>query len=84
MNTAREFHDRLELSGHILTKMDGDARGGAALSIRAVTQRPIKFMTVGEKLENLERFHPERVSSRILGLGDLLSLIEKAQQTFDE
>ena len=64
--------------------MDGDARGGAALSIRAATQVPIKFMTVGEKLENLERFHPERIASRILGMGDLVSLIEKAQQTFDE
>ncbi len=84
VNTAREFHKRLELSGHILTKMDGDARGGAALSIRAVTQRPIKFMTVGEKLENLERFHPDRIASRILGMGDLVSLIEKAQETYDE
>jgi signal recognition particle subunit SRP54 len=84
VNTAREFHDRLELTGHILTKMDGDARGGAALSIRAVTQCPIKFMTVGEKLENLERFHPDRIASRILGMGDLVSLIEKAQQNFDE
>jgi signal recognition particle subunit SRP54 len=84
VNTAREFHDRLGLSGHVLTKMDGDARGGAALSIRAVTERPIKFITVGEKLENLERFHPDRIASRILGMGDLVSLIEKAQQTFDE
>jgi signal recognition particle subunit SRP54 len=84
VNTAREFHDRLGLSGHILTKMDGDARGGAALSIRAVTERPIKFITVGEKLENLERFHPDRIASRILGMGDLVSLIEKAQETFDE
>jgi len=84
VNTAREFHARLDVAGHILTKMDGDARGGAALSIRAVTQRPIKFMTVGEKLENLERFHPDRIASRILGMGDLVSLIEKAQSTFDE
>ncbi|HKI97636.1 MAG TPA: signal recognition particle protein [bacterium] len=84
VNTAREFHDRLTLTGHILTKMDGDARGGAALSIRAVTQCPIKFMAVGEKLENLERFHPDRIASRILGMGDLVSLIEKAQETFDE
>lgn len=84
VNTASEFHARLNLTGHVLTKMDGDARGGAALSIRAVTQRPIKFMTVGEKLEDLERFHPERIASRILGMGDLVSLIEKAQDTFDE
>jgi signal recognition particle subunit SRP54 len=84
VNTAREFHDRLALSGHILTKMDGDARGGAALSIRAVTQRPIKFMTVGEKLEDLERFHPDRIATRILGMGDLVSLIEKAQSAYDE
>jgi signal recognition particle subunit SRP54 len=84
VNTAQSFHDRLGLTGHVLTKMDGDARGGAALSIRAVTQCPIKFITVGEKLENLERFHPERIASRILGMGDLVSLIEKAQQTFDE
>ena len=64
--------------------MDGDARGGAALSIRAITQQPIKFVTVGEKLENLEKFHPDRIASRILGMGDLVTLIEKAQQTFDE
>ncbi|MBI3993110.1 MAG: signal recognition particle protein [Candidatus Lambdaproteobacteria bacterium] len=84
VNTAETFHQRLQLTGHVLTKMDGDARGGAALSIRAVTQQPIKFMTVGEKLEALERFHPERIASRILGMGDLMSLIEKAQGTFDE
>ena len=84
VNTARAFHERLQLTGHILTKMDGDARGGAALSIRAVTQQPIKFLTVGEKLDNLERFHPERVASRILGMGDLVTLIEKAQRSFDE
>ncbi|MCH8074790.1 MAG: signal recognition particle protein [SAR324 cluster bacterium] len=84
VNTAQTFHERLELTGHVLTKMDGDARGGAALSIRAVTQQPIKFITVGEKLENLERFHPDRIASRILGMGDLVSLIEKAQETFDE
>jgi signal recognition particle subunit SRP54 len=84
VNTAQTFHERLGLTGHILTKMDGDSRGGAALSIRAVTKQPIKFLTVGEKLENLERFHPERVASRILGMGDLVSLIEKAQQTFDQ
>jgi len=84
VNTAQTFHERLGLTGHILTKMDGDSRGGAALSIRAVTRQPIKFLAVGEKPENLERFHPERVASRILGMGDLVSLIEKAQATFDE
>ncbi len=84
VTTAQAFHERLDVTGHILTKMDGDARGGAALSIRAVTERPIKFMAVGEKLEQLEAFHPERVASRILGMGDLVTLIEKAQQTFDE
>lgn len=84
VNTAQAFHERLNLTGHILTKMDGDSRGGAALSIRAVTQQPIRFMTVGEKLEDLERFHPDRVASRILGMGDLVSLIEKAEETFDE
>ena len=84
VNTAQAFHERLDLTGHILTKMDGDARGGAALSIRAVTGCPIKFMGVGEKLEQLEPFHPDRVASRILGMGDLVTLIEKAQDTFDE
>ncbi len=84
VNTASAFHERLGLTGHVLTKMDGDARGGAAVSIRAITQQPIKFMGVGEKLENLEKFHPERIASRILGMGDLVSLIEKARDTFDE
>jgi len=84
VNTAQAFHERLGVTGHILTKMDGDARGGAALSIRAVTQQPIKFMGVGEKLEQLERFHPDRIATRILGMGDLVTLIEKAQETFDE
>ena len=84
VNTAGAFHERLGLTGHILTKMDGDARGGAALSIRAITSLPIKFMAVGEKLENLELFHPERIASRILGMGDLVSLIEKAQDTYSE
>jgi signal recognition particle subunit SRP54 len=84
VTTAAAFHEKLSVTGHILTKMDGDARGGAALSIRAITQQPIKFVTVGEKLENLEKFHPDRIASRILGMGDLVTLIEKAQQTFDE
>lgn len=84
VNMAKAFNERLDITGIILTKMDGDARGGAALSIRAITQKPIKFITVGEKLENLEAFHPDRVASRILGMGDLVSLIEKAQSTFSE
>jgi len=84
VNTAKAFHDRIGVTGHVLTKMDGDARGGAALSIWAVTDKPIKFMGVGEKLDQLEKFHPERIASRILGMGDLVTLIEKAQETFDE
>ncbi len=84
VNMAKAFNDQLDVTGILLTKMDGDARGGAALSIRAVTQKPIKFITVGEKLENLEAFHPERIASRILGMGDIVSLIEKAQNTFSE
>ncbi|GIT03027.1 MAG: signal recognition particle protein [Deltaproteobacteria bacterium] len=84
VNVAKGFNDRLEISGVMLTKMDGDARGGAALSIRAITQKPIKFIAVGEKLENLEAFHPERIASRILGMGDMLSLIEKVEDSFSE
>ena len=84
VNVARGFNDRLNLSGIVLTKMDGDARGGAALSIRAITQKPVKFVTVGEKLDALEAFHPERVASRILGMGDLLSLIEKVETNYSE
>ncbi|MDX2469193.1 MAG: signal recognition particle protein [SAR324 cluster bacterium] len=84
VNVAKTFHDRLELNGFLLTKMDGDARGGAALSIRAITGQPVKFIGVGEKLEDLEPFHPDRIASRILGMGDLVSLIEKAQGHFDE
>ena len=84
VNVAKGFDDRLHLSGVLLTKMDGDARGGAALSIRAITQKPIKFVTTGEKLEDLEPFHPERVASRILGMGDMLSLIEKVESTYSE
>jgi len=81
---AEEFHRRLSLTGVILTKMDGDARGGAAISIRAVTDCPIKFMGVGEKLDALEEFHPDRIASRILGRGDMLSLIERAEEVLDE
>ncbi|MBF0567220.1 MAG: signal recognition particle protein [Nitrospirae bacterium] len=84
VNIARTFNEKIGIDSIILTKMDGDARGGAALSIREVTGRPIKFIGIGEKIDMLEPFHPERVASRILGMGDVLSFIEKAQQTFDE
>lgn len=84
VNLASTFHDRLGMDGVILTKMEGDARGGAALSIREVTGKPIKFVGVGEKLNCLEPFHPDRMASQILGMGDILSLIEKAEQTFSE
>jgi signal recognition particle subunit SRP54 len=83
VNTARAFGEALPLTGVVLTKLDGDARGGAALSVRHVTQRPIKFSGVGEKLTGLEVFHPERMASRILGMGDVLSLIEEAHRTVD-
>src|SRR5699024_374009 len=79
VNVAESFNDKLDISGVILTKLDGDTRGGAALSIRTVTEKPIKFIGVGEKLDELEEFHPERMASRILGMGDVLSLIEKAE-----
>ena len=84
VRSAQEFHDRLGTSGVILTKLDGDARGGAALSIHHVTGQPIKFIGVGEKYDALEVFHPDRIVSRILGMGDVLSLIEKAEQTIDK
>jgi signal recognition particle subunit SRP54 len=83
VNSAKEFNDRLELDGIILTKLDGDARGGAALSVKAVTGKPIKFIGVGEKLDKLEEFHPDRMASRILGMGDVVSLVEKAQDQFE-
>lgn len=83
-NSAKAFNDALPLSGVVLTKTDGDARGGAALSIRQITGKPIKFLGVGEKTEALEPFHPDRVASRILGMGDVLSLVEQAQQTIDQ
>ena len=82
VNSAREFNQRLELDGVILTKLDGDARGGAALSVKAVTGKPIKFIGVGEKLDKLEEFHPERMATRILGMGDVVTLVEKAQEHF--
>jgi signal recognition particle subunit SRP54 len=84
VNVAKHFNDLLDLTGVILTKMEGDARGGAALSIKAVTSKPIKFIGVGEKLDALEPFFPDRTASRILGMGDVISLIEKAQAEFDE
>ncbi|MHC4553414.1 MAG: signal recognition particle protein, partial [Planctomycetota bacterium] len=84
VNSAKEFNERLELDGVILTKLDGDARGGAALSVKAVTGKPIKFIGVGEKLDNIEEFHPDRMASRILGMGDVVTLVEKAQEQFDE
>jgi signal recognition particle subunit SRP54 len=84
VRSADEFHKKLSLTGVVLTKMDGDARGGAALSIRNVTGAPIKFIGVGEKLDALEPFHPDRIVSRILGMGDILSLIERAEQTVDK
>ena len=84
VNVAQSFHEQLDLTGVILTKLDGDTRGGAALSIRKITNVPIKFMGMGEKLDTLEVFHPERMASRILGMGDVMTLIERAQENFDE
>jgi signal recognition particle subunit SRP54 len=84
VKSAEEFHKRLGITGVILTKMDGDARGGAALSIRTVTDQPLKFVGVGEKFDALEPFHPDRVANRILGMGDVLSLIEKVEQNIDQ
>ena len=83
VNTAKEFNDRLDFDGVILTKLDGDTRGGAALSIRAVVEKPIKFVGTGEKLDALDVFHPDRMADRILGMGDIVSLVEKAQEQFD-
>ncbi len=84
VNTAKEFNDRLNFDGVVLTKLDGDTRGGAALSIRSVVNKPIKFVGTGEKMDALDVFHPDRMASRILGMGDVLSLVEKAQEQFDE
>ncbi|MUT66324.1 signal recognition particle protein [Paenibacillus sp. NEAU-GSW1] len=83
VNVAQSFHEQLDLTGVVLTKLDGDTRGGAALSVKAVTGKPIKFAAMGEKIDSLEPFHPDRMASRILGMGDMLSLIEKAQQNID-
>jgi signal recognition particle subunit SRP54 len=82
VNVAKTFHERLGLSGIILTKIDGDARGGAALSMKKVTGAPIKFMGTGEKIDEFEAFHPDRLASRILGMGDVVSLVEKSTGTF--
>ena len=84
VNAAAGFNERLGIDGIIMTKLDGDTRGGAALSAKSVTGKPIKFIGVGEKLDALEPFHPERMASRILGMGDMMSLIEKAQENYDE
>ncbi|TAG53399.1 MAG: signal recognition particle protein, partial [Runella slithyformis] len=84
VNTAKTFNDRLNFDGVVLTKLDGDARGGAAISIRHIVEKPIKYISTGEKMEALDVFHPDRMASRILGMGDVLSLVEKAQQAFDE
>ena len=84
VNTAKEFNDRLDFTGVILTKLDGDTRGGAALSIRTVVNKPIKFVGMGEKMDALDVFYPERMAGRILGMGDVVSLVERAQQNYDE
>lgn len=84
VNTAKAFNDRLDFDGVVLTKLDGDARGGAALSVKAVVDKPIKFMSTGEKMEDLDIFHPDRMANRILGMGDVISLVERAQQAYDE
>jgi signal recognition particle subunit SRP54 len=83
VNVAREFHDRLDITGVVLSKLDGDARGGAALSIRAVTGCPLKLVGIGEKMFDIEEFHPNRMASRILGMGDIISFVEKAQEAVD-
>ena len=84
VNTAKEFNDRLDFTGVVLTKLDGDTRGGAALSIRTVVNKPIKFIGTGEKMEAIDQFHPERMADRILGMGDIVSLVERAQEQYDE
>lgn len=84
VNTAKEFNERLDFDGVVLTKLDGDTRGGAALSIRTVVQKPIKFIGTGEKMEAIDVFHPSRMADRILGMGDIVSLVERAQEQFDE
>ena len=84
VNTAQTFSKKLNLTGIILTRIDGDSRGGAALSMRKITQKPIKFIGVGEKTDDLETFHPDRIANRILGMGDVVSLVEKASEEINE
>jgi signal recognition particle subunit SRP54 len=84
VNTAKEFNDRLNFDGVVLTKLDGDTRGGAALSIRSVVNKPIKFVGTGEKLDAIDQFHPQRMADRILGMGDIVSLVERAQEQYNE
>ncbi|KAA6324054.1 Signal recognition particle protein, partial [termite gut metagenome] len=84
VNTAKEFNDRLNFDGVVLTKLDGDTRGGAALSIRSVVNKPIKFVSTGEKLDAIDQFHPSRMADRILGMGDIVSLVERAQEQYNE
>jgi signal recognition particle subunit SRP54 len=84
VNTAKAFNDRLDFDGVILTKLDGDARGGAALSIKSVVNKPIKFIGTGEKMTDIDVFHPDRMADRILGMGDVISLVERAQEQYDE
>jgi signal recognition particle subunit SRP54 len=84
VNTARTFNERLDFNGVVLTKLDGDSRGGAALSIRTVVDKPIKFISTGEKMDAIDVFHPDRMAQRILGMGDVISLVERAQQTYNE
>ena len=84
VNTAKAFNDRIDFDGVVLTKLDGDTRGGAALTIRYTVQKPIKFVGIGEKMDALDVFHPDRMASRILGMGDVVSLVERAQQQYDE
>ena len=84
VNTAREFNDRIDFDGVVLTKLDGDTRGGAAISIRSVVDKPLKFLSTGEKMDALQVFHPERMADRILGMGDVVSLVERAQEQYDE
>jgi signal recognition particle subunit SRP54 len=84
VNSAKAFHEKVEFDGVILTKLDGDSRGGCVLSVRAVVDKPVKFVSMGEKLDSIEIFHPDRMASRILGKGDVISLVEKAQEQFDE
>jgi signal recognition particle subunit SRP54 len=84
VNTAKEFNDRIDFDGVVLTKLDGDTRGGAAISIRSVVNKPLKFISSGEKMDALQVFHPERMADRILGMGDVVSLVERAQEQYDE